>query len=244
MPHRESPLADEARRQARKHANQVVGAARAVNQRAKRESLRQADFEDIPEVHPDSSATQSAPASIASAAAEAGGVNVTLAYLPTQQTLCGNRSEVINGAVLNVTWISGGIYSSTLYARYAGDGYNAWTTIGPSFAPVPDLKVPASLDSDPLYRYTFQTSVWQYQRGIMFTVLQYSQSQNKTLPALHSKPLSIVNGCSLKTPPSAVSTLTVTALAQSPQSTKRTSKQSQSFTKSQSQGGNAEKTLA
>ncbi|KAL7005887.1 hypothetical protein EMMF5_004623 [Cystobasidiomycetes sp. EMM_F5] len=163
-------------------------------------------------------------------------VNVTLAYLPVAQQLCQNHSEVANGATLNATWVSGGSLTNTLYTRFATDGYSGWNNLGSAFYPSPDARVPDSSDDDPLYRYTFQTTVWQYQRGIIFTVLQYEPKKNVTLPGFSSKPISIVGTCKPDQPSMATSTRSrmKTRMAASRTSTKTTSSSSSSSRSSSS----------
>jgi hypothetical protein len=56
-----------------------------------------------------------------------GKVNVTLASMQYSQSLCTNTSQVLSGSWLNITWNAKGKFSSTLYAKYGTDGFNAWT---------------------------------------------------------------------------------------------------------------------
>lgn len=56
-----------------------------------------------------------------------GKVNVTLAAMQYSQSLCTNTSQVLSGSWLNVTWNAKGKYSNSVYAKYATDGFNAWS---------------------------------------------------------------------------------------------------------------------
>lgn len=101
-----------------------------------RDTPKSADTRSRNDKDEKSTSKQSSASATTSAAAQAsatvdtkskGKVNVTLASMQYSQSLCTNTSQVLSGSWLNVTWIGKGKFSSTLYAKYGTDGFNAWT---------------------------------------------------------------------------------------------------------------------
>lgn len=140
-----------------------------------------------------------------------GKVNVTLAHMPYNQSMCLTTSQVMSGSVLNVTWISKGKYSNTVYTKSAVDGFNAWTagmqtqpgTAGQRLSHFRPLHSSTTMNDDKegydaMWQLTYQRQVFQYEKAIIFTVIVRDETLNASVAMWDTKPIYIVARCKAK----------------------------------------------
>ncbi|KAK9900439.1 hypothetical protein P389DRAFT_192704 [Cystobasidium minutum MCA 4210] len=128
-------------------------------------------------------------------------INMTLANMPYEQSMCANKTEVQSGSVLNASWFSRGKYTNTVYVRYGIDGYQAWNLPpGGTLSPFAGSKVKGKNDvqePDATYRMTFQTQVFAYQKGIKLSIVLFDNQKNKSVVSYESREIVVKSQCVL-----------------------------------------------
>lgn len=134
-----------------------------------------------------------------------GKINMTLASMPYEQVMCKNATEVQSGSVINATWLSKGKYTNTVYVRYGIDDYAAWNLPpGGTLPPFTGIAVkadPLGIEVDEpngIYRMTFQTQVFAYQKGLKLSILLQDNQKGIPVVTYESPEIMVQARCELK----------------------------------------------
>jgi len=129
-------------------------------------------------------------------------INMTLASMPYEQIMCENSTEVQSGSVINVTWLSKGKYTNTVYIRYGIDDYQAWNLpVAGTLPPFAGVKVQGDeniKDPKSIYRMTFQTQVFAYQKGIKLSIVVLDNQKGLPVVTYESPQIYIKDRCVVK----------------------------------------------